>query len=229
MDLVVLTDHPGLWVASGNRILKPDEAVAVNQLSELLAHGQARDKMLLRQSVQAFEAERVKGYELGLAQARNETAAHLCAISAARYTALVDLSPTLVDIVMEAVGLLTRGGDRTWLLAKALEAVSGLLKQARWARLTVHPSQLEAAHRALEGMPPQDGFHRLISVEADVGLGLEDCLFETDAGIADASLEVQLNAIRASVAQAVADFAKEITVERTGVAPRSEAGDSATP
>ncbi|RQP21323.1 FliH/SctL family protein [Piscinibacter terrae] len=210
MDLVVLIDRPDLTVAHPGRLLKRADANLVTQADELLGRLGARERQMQAQWQQAYETHKQRGLVAGEAQARQEWAERLAAAHAARHIALTDLAPTLVDIVSDAVGLVLRRTDRRQLIASALEAVDDMLRQARWAKLRLHPSQLAAARRALDDVARHVGSGReLVTLVGDALLGEDDCIFETDVGIADASLGVQLAAIRSAVESAVAHLSAQ--------------------
>jgi type III secretion protein L len=209
MDLVVLIDTPGFTVAGTDRLLKQREAAAVADASELLQRAQARDKLLLDQTLAAYEQSRQRGWEQGMAEARDAMANRLAVALAARQTALQSLTPALVDVVADTVALLVKGMPRRHLLAAALDSVCGMLKQARWARLRVHPAQADEARAALAEARAELAAADMVTVVADAAVDADGCIFETDAGMADASLGVQLAAIRAAVATAVGALAAE--------------------
>lgn len=204
MDLVVLIDRPGFTATGTSRLLKQADAVAVTEADDLLARAQARDRLMLEQTLTAYEDARTRGHRSGAADAEQEWAARLAAAHAARHITLHSLAPTLVEIVLDAVGAVLQGADRQQFVAAALAAVHGRLQQARWAKLRVHPAQVDTAHAALAD---SNAIGRaLVTVVADPALDIDDCVFETDAGIADASLGVQLAAIRTAIEAAIASL-----------------------
>lgn len=204
MDLVVLIDKPGCTVTARGRLLKQAEAGAVMQAADLLARARARDELLLEQSVAGYEEALQRGLAEGVAQAKAQWTGRLAAAAAARRLALNDLAPAMVEMVVDALALVLRNANRRQLMAAALQAVEGLLTQARWARLRVHPSQADTARDVLGEFDARHAGAGLVTVLADPSLGPEDCIFETDAGIADAGLQVQLAAIRGALEGVVA-------------------------
>lgn len=198
MDLVVLTDAAACKVVATSRVLKHADAAPVMEAAQLLVLARQREAATVAQARAAQQQAREQGLKDGREQARAEYAGRLAAAEVARHVGLRELSPVLVDIVADAVAVLLRQADRATLLGAAIEAVDGLLKQARWARLRVHPDQADAARMALAAAAIP-----IATVLVDPTLGLDACSFETDVGIADASLQVQLDALRVAVQQAV--------------------------
>ncbi|MBA2723607.1 MAG: type III secretion system stator protein SctL [Methylibium sp.] len=223
MDLVVLIDLPELTVASKSRLLKKADAEHLTQAADVLERTRARDQLMLKQTLNGYEQARQRGRRQGLAQAEAEWAGRLAAAAAAKQLALRDLAPTMIDLVVDATALVLRNADRRQLMTAALQAVDGLLKQARWARLRVHPSQADAARETLGEFDARHSGAALITVVPDPSLKPEDCIFETDVGIADASLDVQLGAIRSALEKAVASHVERAQACASATPLRSEA------
>lgn len=203
MDLVVLIDKPDFTVTGTGRLLKKAQAGAIAQADELLEQARARDALLHRQALEACEQARRRGLQEGLAQAEAQWATRLAQAAVARRVALRDLAPALVEMVVDATAVVLRGANRRQLMASALQAVDGLLKQARWARLRVHPSQADAAHETLSEFDARHGAAGIVTVVPDPSVQMTGCIFETDVGIADVGLDVQLATIRQALETAV--------------------------
>lgn len=211
MDLVVLINQPDFTVTSGSRIVKGKDIVIVAQTAEILQGLQDRVRDIKQRSVQDYEQERTRGYEEGLLAAKEEWAQRLAVAQAARHQTLKDIAPTLVDIVLDAVTVILKNTSPQQLMASAIESVTDLIKQARWARLRVHPQQADAARLMLDSMAQQSSAGLdWVTVISDVSLATDACIFETDVGIADASLSVQLAAIRRAVESAVGHMAHSV-------------------
>lgn len=230
MDLVVLIDSNDFVVASTSRLLKQRDVAALTDASQILKRAQARERLLFDQTLIAFEQSRQRGWRKGMAQAQAEMAQRLAQAQAARQVALHDLTPLLAEIVADAVELLVKAAPRRALIASALATVGGLLRQARWAHLRVHPSQADEARVALAEARAAFIGAEIVSVISDASVEVDGCVFETAAGIADASLSVQLAAIRVAVEQAVTAIAS-VAELRGQIEPveSTQAGAAASP
>lgn len=208
MELVVLIDRPGFAALSESRVLKHSDVLSITEAADLLAQAQTRDERMQEEARVTLAEQRLRAHSAGVLQAQQEWASRLAAAEAARHVTLNDLAPTLVGIVVDAVSLVLKRADPQQLMDSALLAVADLLRQARWARLKVHPTRVEEAQRAL-GRLAVKGEGQMVTVIADPTAELHACVFETDVGIADASLDVQIGAIRVAVESAVAQLAEQ--------------------
>ncbi len=206
MDLVVLIDRPGFAVTGCSRLLKRAEAAVIDNAAALLDRVEAHDRSRRDQALVAQEAARERGHAQGVAAAQALWSARLAAAEAARFVAMDRLAPTLASIVVDAAEVVLTGASHEQLVGAALNAVSDRLRQVRWARLRVHPDELADAEAALGDWQVSVASARLVGLVTLVGdpsLRPGACLFETDLGTADASLTVQLAAIRKALEAAI--------------------------
>ena len=212
MDMAILINTPSLTVTHDSRIIKAETVSRVVAASALLSEAQqAADTLrqqakqaadsLQRQAKIAFENEKRRGWQEGWDEAQASLASELAEAAAARQVALHSLAPDLVDLVLEAAAKVVKNVERRHLYAQALEAMHGLLYQARWARLRVAPGQIDEARAALD--QAGQGIVAIVSVVADPLLGETDCVFESDRGVCNASLSAQLYALEEALARAV--------------------------
>jgi type III secretion protein L len=216
MELFVLINRPGFTTLSGSRVLKHSDALEVIQASKLIAQAKEYADCLQQKAQTALEDERLQAYKTGLLQAEQEWASKLAAAEAARYVTINDLAPTLVNLVVDAVSVVLRRADPLQVMDAAFIAVGDLLRQSRWARLKVHPSEVDAVRSVIEKLALKVGTGaQIVTVVGDPTSELHACVFETDVGIADAGLDVQLRAIRAAVETALSELMQKKSAGRT--------------
>jgi type III secretion protein L len=127
-----------------------------------------------------------------------------------------DLAPRraqIARVVATAVERIVRAEPAGSLFEKALRDVGELLREATAATLRVHPldrAEAEAALRSLQGMPDPGS---RVEIVADESLARGACLFESALGTLDASLEVQLAALAAALADAADPLPREAAAE----------------
>ncbi|MFE8646288.1 FliH/SctL family protein [Sphingomonas sp. NCPPB 2930] len=130
----------------------------------------------------------------------------------------------LARLVTTAIERLVRSEPARGLFDKALVQVGELLQGAGAATLRVHPDDLGAAREAVSDAHGGSMPEARIDVVADETLKPGACLFDSPQGSLDASLEVQLEALRGAIAQACLLLSVERTEARAEVLTESEAG-----
>ena len=219
MDLVVLIDRADFKVSTKSRLIKAADVVSITSAQDLLLRAQEHVRNMQEQLAQRFEQERDRGYAEGLQAAQQEWSERLGVAQATRHLALKNLAPVLVDIVVDAVSVILKEADSKQVFSSALSAVDDLIRRAKWASFRVHPDKVEAAQLALnrfaQGAASSCDW---IYVVPDPSLPIDACIFETDAGTADASLSTQLQFVRSAMESAVASLIPN-EVESTLEAP----------
>ena len=193
MGLVVLKTVGDLSIASGGKILKASEVSSVLSADTLVEQTRNRCDAMLRQAAKGYEDSKLRGWRKGTADAKDEWSAKLATIDVSRHAILESLAPALTDVVLDALSLLIKDIDQQKLFESTLASVNSLMRQARWAHLKVHPDFVDEAKNALQEMGlNRDGSSVFATIVPDSTLQKTDCIFETDVGIADGSVSVQL-------------------------------------
>lgn len=161
-----------------------------------------------RERLQA-EAEdaRLKGYEEGHAQALADWHGQQVDRARSLQADVRAVQSPLARVVCDAVAAIVRTADPEALYQRALAEVQASCRGATRLRLHVSPADEAAAGRALAGWAAGD-----IEVETVVHIDMAagSCVAETDAGWVDASLDLQLAALRDAMDRAEAGFAREV-------------------
>ena len=203
MGLVFLIDRPGYRVATDRKVLKRDEVAVIEEITRAFVRAQGEINSALANVEKACAKAADDAYRKGMARAEAEAANRWTLAEVQRHALLKSMQPALSEIIADAVSLLAKDVDRQAFLAKALEALQGPLRSLTWARMRVHPDRVQVAEAALAQFDAHTGLGRLARVIPDGALEPDDCLLESELGTLDASLNTQLAAIRAAVAEAM--------------------------
>jgi type III secretion protein L len=117
--------------------------------------------------------------------------------------ALRRMHEKLAGIVTAAVERIVHTEQREGLYQRALRNVQSLTRGATQLTLRVGPADLEAARQGVAEARLHAPEGVQLEVTVDAGLKAGSCIFESELGILDASLETQLDALRAAMRRAV--------------------------
>ncbi len=117
--------------------------------------------------------------------------------------ALRRMHEKLAGIVTSAVERIVHTEQREGLYQRALRNVQALTRGATQLTLRVGPADLEAARQGVAEARLHAPEGVQLEVAVDAGLKAGSCIFESELGILDASLETQLDALRAAMRRAV--------------------------
>lgn len=121
----------------------------------------------------------------------------------AKAQALRRMHEKLAAIVTSAVERIVHTEQRDSLYQRALRNVQSLTRGVSQLTLRVGPGDIDAARQGVAEARQHapEGVHLEVAIDATLKPG--SCIFESEQGILDASLETQLDALRAAMQRAV--------------------------
>jgi len=203
-------ERPGARLVPGRVLDQGGVVVRRRHLEELdlarravAATEQEAREILDRARLEAAQ-ERSRGFQEGLAQARQEAAVQRVALRAEAARLRAEAGDRLIRLAVELAGRVVHHELRT-----APDAVEGLaraaLTQVTWCRritLRLHPDDAQGLSEALPRLAEALDPGAELRLKTDATLARGACLVETEAGDVDGSVQVQLAALeRALLAQ----------------------------
>jgi type III secretion protein L len=182
----------------GLPVLKKKDYALLLQAEQILAHARAEAGAIRVEAQKAYETEKARGYEQGLNESRMEMAERMLDTVSAGVDYLEGLEGTLTDLVMNALYKIIEGfEDRERVAGVVRKALSYVRTQKRVV-LRLCPEDEELARGEWKNLQRDYPGIGTLDISADPRLSRGACLLESELGIIDASLEVQLAAIRNS-------------------------------
>ncbi len=148
---------------------------------------------------QACEAGRAEGERQAALAWHERQAGHLVQ----QADAVRGLHEKLAEVVTSAVERIVHSGDRAALFQRAMRSVQSLSRSATALTLKVHPDDAKAAAEGVQAVEALQTAGLSVDVVADPALPVGSCVFESDLGVVDASLDTQLTALRQAMSRAV--------------------------
>ncbi|NRF72445.1 type III secretion system stator protein SctL [Aquincola sp. S2] len=176
---------------------------AQEQAREVLEQAEAKVQRLRREAQQEIEAERARGYREGMRKSVMEWHDKQARDAIERSQSLGTLHGKLAEIVTSAVERIVNTESRAALYQRALKNVRSLTKGATTLTLRVSPVDFDQASETLALLGDTHDAGLQVNVVADPTLKAGSCIFESELGMLDASLETQLDGLRTAMARAV--------------------------
>lgn len=170
---------------------------------DTLQQAQQQAQALLDQATQRYEVERERGFAEGHAQAVAEWHERHAGQQLQAARSLHSLDSKLADIVTMAVRRIVKSERPEALFLRALDNVRSLTRGATAVTLRVSTDDLDQARSALQSIGTAQPITPPVEVSADPSLLPGSCVFESDIGILDASLDTQLRGLRSAMVRAV--------------------------
>jgi flagellar biosynthesis/type III secretory pathway protein FliH len=198
MTRFVLASAGDLSLQADTPIVPRDALPAVGSAIEILRRVETIREAVVRASASRFALAREEGLAQGRAEGRQEAAAALGAALASLDAVLrADRAAHEARVVGLALAIVERIagelGDAAVVTALARRALADLDPDVP-VRLRVHPSVATAMAAAARAAGPP-----VLEVLADPGLDPLDCEIQSDDGVVEAGLAVQLVGVRAAL------------------------------
>lgn len=197
---MLLLKRKDFAIESGRRLVKAGEAAAVAEAGAVVSAAMAEADRIREEAKAAYEAEKKRGYEEGLENGRMEIAMQKLAQVDQSVAFMESVEAKMADVVMKALRTcVTEIGDREMtvnIVRKTLEAV---VRTQRQVTVKVAPGMAEAVRARIDSLRAAYPTVETFDVVEDSRLKGPSCVLETEAGVADASVETQLAAIEKSL------------------------------
>lgn len=200
----VLIDKSKLAAASGV-VARHEDFAELVEAGEIVrqAHNYAES---LRASMQArVEAATRAGYEAGERTAREDVAAAVTTTVAQMESAFSRLEPRIVNTVMSAVQQILRQTDQRVVMERSVRQLLAQARVEKRLHLRVCAEQFDDVNQWLSGVLKDFPEVEFVDVLKDPAAGYGTCVLESELGSIDASLDVQLAAVRRGLLNAFID------------------------
>jgi type III secretion protein L len=178
-------------------------ASAEKAARELIASANVEVKHLLDLTrAQAAEALQ-EAYRQGNLLAVTEWHERQLVASKSKADRALELHEKLAEVVTTAVERIVQGEGRAALFKRALKSVQSLAAGSTAITLRVSASDENDATASVADLLHTHRSHQQMNVVVDLTLAPGSCVFESEAGVLDASLQTQLDALRAAMSRAV--------------------------
>ena len=200
---MLLLKHRDFSVSATDGVVTAGEAAAVREASEIIAAAEAEAAAVREDAKKAFEEELKRGYAKGIEDGKMEI--DLVDSSVAF---MENVESKMVDVVMKALrSCVTEIGDKTMVVEIVKKTLGAVIRTQRQVTLKVAPDMVDAVKAQVSSLCSTYSTIETFDVVEDPRLKGAACILETEAGVADASVETQLAAIERSLKK---HFSKEV-------------------
>lgn len=162
--------------------------------TKILAEAQEKRTEIFEEAKKYYANEAKRGYDDGYATGKSEMAQQLVEIAAKNSENINQLESSIVGLVLKALKRILGEVSKETLIVDLVRQALKLVKNQQEAILKVSPADAQAVRDHMEQIMA-DGIVDYLEVTADSRLKPGTCILETDIGVVDASLDVQLQAI----------------------------------
>ena len=192
-------------LATDRRLVKAADVATVRTAEEIVAAAEAEAARIREEAKAAFEAEKKRGYEEGLRNGKMEIAMQKLEQVDQSVAFMESVERKMADVVMKALrSFVVEVGDKELVLQVVRKTMNAVIRTQRQVLLKVAPEMVETVRARISELRLAYPTVETFDVVEDPRLKGAACILETEAGVADASVETQLAAIEKSLKKHVA-------------------------
>ena len=202
---MLLIEKPNLTLVSDRRLVKASEVATVKSAAEIVAAAEAEAARIREEAKAAYEAEKQRGYDKGLQDGKMEIAMMKLEQVDQSVAFMESVEQKMAEIVMKALkSCVVEIGDREMVVNIVRKTMNAVIRTQRHVTLKVAPEMVSAVKERVASLRQDYPTVESFDVVEDQRLKGPSCVLETEAGVADASVETQLVAIERSLKKHIA-------------------------
>jgi type III secretion protein L len=204
LTLPVVVDVNKLAGATGPVVKRADFEAMVDA-QEIVAAARRHAAALKAQTQEQVEAARAAGYAAGIEQGRADFAASVVTTVAEMESAFSRLELRIVNTVMGGLQQVLGRLEQRTVMEQLVRRVLNEARDRKQLKLRVSSAQYDDVNQWLGAVIRDFPDIDFIDVVKDARAGVGTCVLESEFGAVDASLDVQLAAVRRGLTNAFVD------------------------
>ncbi|MBR4611440.1 MAG: HrpE/YscL family type III secretion apparatus protein [Kiritimatiellae bacterium] len=197
---MLLVKKSDFELVSDRRLVKATDAATVRSADEIIAAAEAEAARIREEAKVAFEEEKKRGYDQGIAEGKMEIAMMKIDQVDQSVAFMEGVEQKMADVVMKALrSLVVEIGDKEMVVQIVRKTMNAVIRTQRNVVVKVAPEMADAVKARINEFRTAYTTVETFDVVEDPRLKGAACILETEAGVADASVETQLAAIEKSL------------------------------
>ena len=202
---MLLINKGDFVLQSDRRVVKAADVATIRSAAEIVAAAETQAAQIREDAKAAYEEERKKGYDKGIADGKTEIAMQKLDLVDSSVAFMENVEEKMSEIVMKALkSCVAEIGDREMVIQIVRKTMAAVIRTQRQVTLKVAPELVETVRSRVSELTATFPTIETFDVVEDPRLKGSACILETEAGVADASVESQLSAIERSLKKHIA-------------------------
>ena len=197
---MLLVNKEKLSLASDRRLVRASDVATVRGAADIIAAAEAEASEIREAAKREAEAERKRGYEQGLDEGRAEMLDKKLELVDSSVLFMESVEGKMADVVMTALRkCVAEIGDEALVVQIVKKVMEAVIRTQKKVILKVAPEMVSVVRAKLGELTSRYPTVETADVVEDERLKGTACVLETEAGVADASIDTQLAAIERSI------------------------------
>jgi type III secretion protein L len=192
-----------ITLAPGKKIIKASEYAIMAEASTLLDHARLEAERILAQAQETAKAMREKGYRDGVREGKQKIAEKMLETVQRTVDYMASAEETICELVVTATRRVIGEIEDRERIVRIVRNALAVVKSQKQVVVKVSQQDMDAVRGEIVELMRQFPGIEYIDVIADPRLPPQSCVLESDMGIVDASVGVQLAAIKNALIKTV--------------------------
>ena len=202
---MLLIEKPNFTLASDRRLVKASDVATAVSAEAIIAAAESEAARIREEAKAAYEEEKKRGYDKGLQDGKLEIAMQKLDQVNQSVAFMESVEGKMADIVMKALkSCVVEIGDKELVVNIVRKTMDAVIRTQRHVTLKVAAEMVATVKERIADLRLDYPTVETFDVVEDSRLKGPACILETEAGVADASVETQLAAIERSLKRHVA-------------------------
>jgi len=197
---MLLVKKNNIELHTPTRLVKAEEVSAVRRIEDILAEAEAEAARIREEAKQHFELERQRGYAQGLEEGKASIIERKLELLDESVAFMESVEGKIVEVVMTALKKCVMDiGDEELVVQIVRKVMNAVIRNQRHITLKVAPEMVSVVRARMNELLADYPLLDNVDVQENPRLKGAACMIETEAGVADASVDTQLAAIEKSL------------------------------
>ncbi|MGI9283345.1 MAG: HrpE/YscL family type III secretion apparatus protein [Endozoicomonas sp.] len=185
-----------LTIDPSAKVLKSKDYAAYLESEEIIKKAREHAREILDQSRQAYEKEKQRGFEEGVTESKVDQAEQMLKVVSRTINYLSEVEKALADILMSGVKKIIGEFDQEELAVNLVKNALQHVRNEKQVTIRIPPSQFKMVKARLNEILAEYKGVGFIDLIPDQRLSTGDCIMESDIGVVDASVDLQIKALQ---------------------------------
>lgn len=208
MGTVFKLKKEGFEFPPDKKIIKSDEYMHYLEAESIIEEARKEAHKIIESARQAYEAEKSKGFQEGLLEGKQNMAMQMMDTVARTVNYFESIEEKVTDIVIASLKKIVGEMDDRVLIQRVVRKALSVARNQKQVTLRVSPQQVDLVREKIREITADFPTIGIIDIEADPRLEKGGCIMESDIGVVDATVEVQIAALRSSMMKSFKRAAK---------------------
>lgn len=176
-------------------VLEPEDVAAWSDAQQLIAAARAEADRIRAEAVAAYEAEKQRGYEEGQMEARMDESERMIENAGRTVDYFAAIEQKIVALVMQAVRRIVADFNDVDRVVAVVQSSLAVMRNQKQLTLRLAPEHVEAIKNQASDLLERFPGVGMIDFMPDPRLKGDAAILESEMGVVEASIELQLKAI----------------------------------